>query len=458
MNAFTPVGRIIVALLCAVGTSAQSYHWSQLAPVTAPSARARQAMAYDAARQVVVLFGGLSGGSTYLGDVWEWNGISWAQSTSAGGPLPRATQMAYDSVRQRVVLFGGYNGTLGFLGDTWEWDGGTWTAKFSSSYPSARSDHAWAYDAARQRAVLFGGSGAAGYFGDTWEWDGNNWTQVATTISPLARACRAMAYDTARQRIVLFGGYGNGGFLSDTWEWNGSNWIQMTPSASPSPRNAHTLAYDSARQRVVLFGGGNGGSHLDDTWEWNGLNWTLLAPPASPSARQSQMAYDIGRQRMVLFGGHNFVVGFLGDTWAYVLPASATGYGSGCGSPALGFVPDPTARPLLGQISSATVTNAPTLAVGVAMGWNNQFFGPFPLPVSLAGIGMPGCDLLQSSEILGLGANPVSASTLSFSFYIPNLPVLLSSHVYIQAYAYAPGQNPAQVIVSTGIDCLIGDF
>jgi hypothetical protein len=84
-------------------------------------------------------------------------------------------------------------------------------------------------------------------------------------------------------------------------------------------------------------------------------------------------------------------------------------------------------------------------------------FGPFTLPVTLGGIGMVGCDLWQSSEILGLGTTPLTASTLSFTLAIPNQISLLGSHVYLQAYCFAPGANPLEIISSNGIDWLIGD-
>ena len=35
--------------------------------------------------------------------------------------------MAYDSARERIVLFGGRTDRSGDLNDTWEWDGRTWT-------------------------------------------------------------------------------------------------------------------------------------------------------------------------------------------------------------------------------------------------------------------------------------------------------------------------------------------
>ncbi len=70
---------------------------------------------------------------------------------------------------------------------------------------------------------------------------------------------------------------------------------------------------------------------------------------------------------------------------------------------------------------------------------------------------MPGCDLQQSADVLGLGTSPLTPSTLSFSLAIPNVVSLLGVHVYLQAYAFAPGVNPLQIIVSNGIDWLLGN-
>ena len=131
--------------------------------------------------------------------------------------------------------------------------------------------------------------------------------------------------------------------------------------------------------------------------------------------------------------------------------ATANAYGTGCGSPALGFVPDANGRPLLGQTGSATIVDVPTPVVGVAVGWSS-------LSVPLDTIGMPGCTLLQSIDILGLGTAPLTPSTSSFSLAIPSVPSLIGTHLYIQAYAFAPGVNPLQIVISNGIDWLLGDI
>jgi len=264
----------------------------------------------------VLLFGGLDSNGR-LANTWEWNGSSWTQRTTANGPSARSGhEMAYDSARQKVVLFGGYGSN--WLADTWEWDGSSWTRRSTAIGPSARLDHAMAYDSARQKVVLFGGYNSRGAnFADTWEWDGSSWTQLTISNGPSARRSHAMAYDSARQKVVLFGGRDGSGRLADTWEWDGSSWTQLTSANGPSARQEHAMAYDSARQKVVLFGGYDSSSRAD-TWEWNGSSWTERTTSNGPSARYSHaMAYDSARQKVVLFGGDWIQLGIAADTWEW---------------------------------------------------------------------------------------------------------------------------------------------
>jgi hypothetical protein len=88
--------------------------------------------------------------------------------------------MAYDVARQRVVLFGGADATTA-LADTWEWDGAIWIQRNPAASPTPRSLSATAYDAARQRVVLFSGDG----LGDTWLY-GN---VVAAASQTIGSAC-----------------------------------------------------------------------------------------------------------------------------------------------------------------------------------------------------------------------------------------------------------------------------
>lgn len=100
-------------------------------PSNGPPPRSAHAMVFDQSRSVVVLFGGNSGNGP-LPDTWEFNGSQWNEISAGGAGSPAARDevgIAYDTARQRVVLFGGESssgtgsvpGTQSF-GDTWEYE------------------------------------------------------------------------------------------------------------------------------------------------------------------------------------------------------------------------------------------------------------------------------------------------------------------------------------------------
>ncbi len=100
--------------------------WKLLSPKNNPSARGSHKMVYDAARAKVVLFGGTgisAGQPAYLSDTWEWDGSDWTQVTLTPSPSARGGfAMAYDALRGKVFLFGGSKGTISTqLADTWEY-------------------------------------------------------------------------------------------------------------------------------------------------------------------------------------------------------------------------------------------------------------------------------------------------------------------------------------------------
>lgn len=427
--------------------SAQNLQWT-FRTSGSPPPRAEHAMANDSFRGRTVLFGGTFGGP--LGDTWEWDGTSW-QNIAVPGPAPRAGHaMAFDSFRNRVVLFGGTNGNVP-MNDTWLFDGAVWIPQIFAANPTPRSAHAMAFDSVRNRSILFGGEDAATALGDTWMWDGATWTQLAVS-GPAARRRHAMVFDALRGRIVLFGGDGtNNAVFGDTWEWDGTVWA-LRDSAGPA-RFDHAMACDSLRGRTILHGGSlPNGALLYDTWEWNGATW-LATPLTDPSARtQHAMVFDVQRRRAVMFGGN-----VVSDTWEYSRTATTTTFGTGCGSPALQLATDPVARPILGNTARATITNVPSSFSFVSIGLSRTAIGSFTLPLSLAGFGMPGCELLQSAESASVSTTPIVFGTAQLNMPLPFLPQFLGAHLYLQAWAPAPGANAGQTVVSNALDWLLGN-
>jgi len=283
-------------------------------------------MAFDAARQRVVLFGGDSLAGTLFGDTWAWDGEDWTQVQDMG-PSPRTLHaVTYDSARSRVVLFGGRVAAV-LLGDTWEWDGEDWT-QMEDSGPSSRFGHAMTFDANRKRVVLFGGRAADGsHLDDTWEWDGNEWVQQADT-GPSARAHAAMSWDSARQRAVLFGvvgGVTSALAFGDTWEWDGDTWTEEA-TFGPDACLAATLVFSGARSD--LYGGIQSlaptppPAVFSRTWEWDGKHWTARQDMGPGPRAFHAAAFDSVRSRVVLFGGASATLTpppaadqILGDTW-----------------------------------------------------------------------------------------------------------------------------------------------
>ena len=350
------------AFLFIEGSSHAQPNWIHRSPAVSPSARMYHAMAYDAGRRRVVLFGGLMG-SQVFNDTWEWDGTTWVQRLPTVSPPSRSYHvMAYDASRNRVVLFGGLNSSVAY-NDTWEWDGMTWTRRTSTVMPPSGSGHAMAYDAFRKRTVLFGGG-----FNDTWEWDGTTWMKRAPTARPPARYGNAMAYDAARKRVFIFGGALGGPIqtrYNDTWEWDGTTWTQRTPAERPPNLSAYyVMAYDTARRRGVLFPAGA----LNTTWEWDGTTWTERVPPTMPLPRNGHaMAHDASRLATVIFGGMVSGTGYVNETWTYGFSA--------------GLIQSGAARP--GSTVSLQV-NAPgeagrTYQVGSSLGTGPIMIGGRPL-------------------------------------------------------------------------------
>jgi len=154
--------------------------------------------------------------------------------------------MAYDLARQRVVLFGGDAGWA--MADTWEWDGKDWTHLQPSTSPLYRWQHAMAYDAARQRTVVFGGwqhdripHSKPFYYSDTWEWDGTNWRQQNPSSQPTPSfSFQPMTYDHTRGRLIL--AYTND---LETWTYTPQDLTASTPVISATTGGNVILSLDA---------------------------------------------------------------------------------------------------------------------------------------------------------------------------------------------------------------------
>ncbi|MFY9343405.1 MAG: kelch repeat-containing protein [Planctomycetota bacterium] len=408
------------------------------------------AIAFDSTRARTVLFGGASGFfSPSFADTWELINGAWVNVSPTAGPAARSGhRMVFDSQRQRIVLFGGaLNTSSGALaGDTWEWDGVTWTEVAATGFgPSPRAGHFMAYDSHRDRTVLYGGSAAY----DTWEWNGTVWTSLSYYWPPNFGA-GGMAYDSLRQRTVMYGG--SPALPNATWEWNGPPWTLIN-SGPPVPSGG-SMAFDSTRGKIVMCGR-NGSTGSFETWEFTGGPSWVQTSFVGPALTFNAVAFDSVHKRLVLLGSNSPQFGC--ETWELIDPVgAAAAFGTGCGSPVFTIAPELAAPPTIGTTAQALLTNAPSPLTFVAIGWSNTSAGPFQLPIPLIGYGMPGCYLLQSTEVLGEPTTTTGPGTATYALPVPLLASLIERHIYLQGWTVAPGANPAGIIVSNGLDWHIG--
>jgi hypothetical protein len=260
-------------------------------PAPGPAARSTGAVAYDVRRKRAVVTGGMrraANDSSYevIAETWQGDATRWLRGTGSDISPRDHQSMVYDAARDALLMFGGIPteraGT--WPSDTWEWRAAGWV-RVATEGPPGRARTALAYDSVRRQVVLFGGvsapapgSQAQAFFNDTWVWEGRAWRKVADG-GPPARYAHGMVFDERAGVVLLYSGAAahSGAPLADMWQWDGRHWTEiLLTGPTPGHRYQPVMVYDRARGRTVLYGSVDGGT--DDTWEWDGQRWTEVSP------------------------------------------------------------------------------------------------------------------------------------------------------------------------------------
>jgi hypothetical protein len=380
-----------------------------------------------------------------FGDTWVWDGDAWREHMGAN-PSPRLFACAdLDAARGMVVLFGGeLNGDR--FDETWEFDGTDWALRTPAVAPRARFGATLCSDSSG-RSLLFAGQMVQPSRGpvdlaDLWAWDGTTWTSVPTPAAPPARLMHAAAFDTRRGRLVVFGGLtAAGSAFGDTWEFDGSRW-SLAATSGPLPSHGNSMVFDPVRGRCVLLGLHTG------VMEWDGATWSVVEPPIPPPGAwrpsgASMLAYDPGRRSLVAFGDERFSA-----TWEFALDANRarlSSYGvASCSSVLLTTVS--STRPVLGTARfplrfAHTVSGAPGAVV-------------FDLTARSQSI-QPGCSLYVSGLGPALLATSDPEGVTRVDLAIPNLPSLAGWEFYAQCVSIG-GPVAGQFALSSGVGIRVG--
>jgi Kelch motif len=269
---------------------------------SSPAARDLHTAVYDAANNRMIVFGGFNPDSGLLNDVWVLTNANgqggtpaWSQLNPTGGPPTArfAHTAVYDAANNLLIIFGGNNEVQTF-DDVWVLSnanglGGTpaWTQLSPSGGPPLGVDGSSAvYDSAHNTMIVFAGSyftqkhsvkvtnavwtlSHANGLGGTPRW--KNIVANGAAGSPAKRASHSAIYDAANNRMTIFGGesQGTSSFplpdLADLWVLINANglggkptWTKLRPTATgkpPSRRDVPTVVYDASNNRMILFAG-----------------------------------------------------------------------------------------------------------------------------------------------------------------------------------------------------------
>jgi cysteine-rich repeat protein len=302
--------------------------WSPWRGVSDPPPPLREgAMTYDSDRKVMVLTGGRTATGVVNDHVWEFNG-EWVDRGSVAAMARRDHSMVYDTYRKKTVVYGGTSTISGLdLDDVWEYDGQQWAQNLAPS-PPARSKAAASYDEVRHRMVLFGGRMNAVPVAETWEFDGTIWiARTDLTIQPPAAADHSLHFDATANVVVEIAADADSPFGQlQSWLFDGQTWTRATTTNAAFNRHGQAVAFDRSRNVAVMFGGTPRDSQSSDIVRWevrsngNVQQWRQLTVTLNPSAKFGMSSsFDIRRGTLVMFGGGPVPLTSVGfaDTWEY---------------------------------------------------------------------------------------------------------------------------------------------
>ncbi len=132
-------------------------------------------------------------------------------------------------------------------------------------------------------------------------------------------------------------------------------------------------------------------------------------------------------------------------------------FGTGCkGSQGVPYLAlDPSSEPFLGEKLKVRIFNLPAWQFGwMILGVSSSQAGPFPLPLDLGPLGMPGCKLYVSPDLTVYSFSTPAKN--EWETRVPMNPVLLGSSLYLQYLSRDPGANPRGLVLSGAAKVTLG--
>ena len=375
------------------------------------------ALAFDRARERLILHGGRDENGILRNETFEWSPAGWQCVQVGSGPLTPAT-LVYDPLRQVTLALE--------AGTTWQYDGSSWqTVPTAQPAPTGRPY----YDPVVQRLRVVASD-------RLWTFDGAQWQSSTASSPPPGSSAGQVVYHTARDRLLSIDVQGGAGYWFDGQLW--------TPALLGLPASfaGSSLVYDSTRGIAIsVDASADRIATFEDSRQVTLLLERLSAVPPQIVAESST--------------GRVFAVTRSGSVWQLVWPdsPSLTRHGRGCAGSAgvprldeLGATAPRLGLPMPLRLDALPGT--PGLFL-LALGSQIASASGLSLPLPLDGIGLPGCLAWVPPEATAVFAHPGTATTLSLA--IPASPAIAGSPVALQALVVDPAASNGFGAVSNAV-------
>lgn len=158
--------------------------------------------------------------SAYYNQTWKFVGGLWTRiNTTVAPPSLQFASMVYDPSGPYVLLYGGVSGGSTRIDPvarnlTWAYSAGTWTNLTAGTVPPTAALGTAVYDPSAHLVVFFGGSIEHGL----WSFKSGHWARLSALSPqrPMPRTLAGFVFDGASGKMLLVGGGGDWRF-QDFW-------------------------------------------------------------------------------------------------------------------------------------------------------------------------------------------------------------------------------------------------
>jgi len=202
----------------------RSNEWRQLPQSgSGPAPRYGAGGAFDAAGDRMLVTHGFTNAGRF-DDTWQYDLVreTWTDISPQGArPIERCLMRAvWDSSRERLLMFGGQTTGTAYLGDLWALEEGGWRQITADPSPAPRNFYSFVFDDEAGRAILFGGSTQDGPADDLWQFDSasETWERQEAGAGPSPRFGHDAVWRPDTRSLLVFGGNDGSTDLNDMWE------------------------------------------------------------------------------------------------------------------------------------------------------------------------------------------------------------------------------------------------